>query len=490
MKKHIAIMLFLGLIVSSAPAYASANEVVNRSSVTVKVEGQEIQFDQHPIIVNDFTLVPLRNIFEALGAEVNWDVSKKEVTAKKDSVFTTLKVGSKHASKNGLTVSLDVEPRIVNGRTLVPLRFVSETLGSTVTWDGKTRTIDIMTPIKKAEENGKTLTYENALHMALKNSAEYKNLESQAERSQEVQQKASDNVKYTPVGIGQPNDLQDQAARGYLQALLKANVDLEKVKKDLEDKKDVLAYSVRLAYHEVLQKKAEWLLSDLNQAHLKQKRDQTKVKAQFGMMSEFELTQAEANYKEAQEKQQLALKALDQSYLKLNQLLGLTNDSRYELVEQPAFNKLEEVNLDEHIRKLLNESTAIWYADEMAKLAEQSLSLYSHGGQESYRTKEIDANIAQTTANDAKKKFDEGTRSLYSSIRQLENQYNILLVNLSKAEEAQKLVKIKLDLGMATATELSDASIAVEQLKKNLLDIAINLDHMKITFEKPWVSGR
>ena len=105
------------------------------AAVTVFYNGNKIAFDQVPQIVDGRTLVPLRAIFETLGAGVNWDPATSTVTAAKDGVSVSLTVNSTKATKNGESVELDVPAQIVNGRTLVPVRFVSDCFDVNVEWD-------------------------------------------------------------------------------------------------------------------------------------------------------------------------------------------------------------------------------------------------------------------------------------------------------------------------------------------------------------------
>lgn len=113
--------------------------------VKVKVNDRPIVFDVAPIIGEGRTLVPLRHIFEALGAEVKWDASTRTVTVIKGSDKIILKIDSKEALVNGETKELDVPATIVNGRTLVPVRSISESLGPEVSWDDNSKTVIIKT---------------------------------------------------------------------------------------------------------------------------------------------------------------------------------------------------------------------------------------------------------------------------------------------------------------------------------------------------------
>ena len=109
----------------------------------VMLNGQQLSFDVPPIIENSRTLVPLRTIFEAMGAAVNWNATSSTVTATKGSATIILPVGSRVATVNGQNVTLDVPAKIVNSRTLVPLRFVSESLGAQVDWNNTERLVTI-----------------------------------------------------------------------------------------------------------------------------------------------------------------------------------------------------------------------------------------------------------------------------------------------------------------------------------------------------------
>ena len=112
--------------------------------ITVYVDGEKLNFDQPPIIKEDRTLVPMRKIFEALDAQVFWDEPSQSVMAVKGTDVFLLHIGKAELYKNGKVVyTMSVPAQIVNDRTLVPLRAVSESLGCEVVWDGIDYVIDI-----------------------------------------------------------------------------------------------------------------------------------------------------------------------------------------------------------------------------------------------------------------------------------------------------------------------------------------------------------
>jgi len=123
--------------------------MVGKTAATVGTTG--VTLDAAPYIdkASGRTMVPMRFIGEAFGASVTWDARARRVsvetegTANHKSLSMVMTITSKTATVNGKSVTLDVAPAIVAGRTFVPLRVISETLGAEVSWNGTTRTVSI-----------------------------------------------------------------------------------------------------------------------------------------------------------------------------------------------------------------------------------------------------------------------------------------------------------------------------------------------------------
>lgn len=117
--------------------------VLQIGATTAILGGNTLELEAAPFIENNFTLVPLRFISEAFGATVQWNEALKVITIIYNGKSIILQVGSTIAVVEGSTAKFDVAPKIVNGRTFVPIRFISETFGAEVLWDGTTKTITI-----------------------------------------------------------------------------------------------------------------------------------------------------------------------------------------------------------------------------------------------------------------------------------------------------------------------------------------------------------
>ncbi|MBE0341850.1 copper amine oxidase [Paenibacillus sp. 28ISP30-2] len=139
-KKAFLALLAVSLLQAN-PSYAKS--VRTTPVTTVYVDDRPLQLAAQPLLLDGTTLIPMRQLFEAQGARLSWDGSSKTVTATKNDTVLAYRIGELAATLNGNTLSLNVPGQMVKGNTMIPLRFVSEALGSTVKWDALTRTIRI-----------------------------------------------------------------------------------------------------------------------------------------------------------------------------------------------------------------------------------------------------------------------------------------------------------------------------------------------------------
>ena len=120
--------------------------------IRVLLDGKPLSFDTAPINDGGRILVPMRHIFEALGATVDWDPTSRTATAIRNDRTVRLQIGAREAFINDRAYKLDVPGKIVRGRTLVPLRFVGEAFGADVQWNGGTHTVIITSPTDVIED--------------------------------------------------------------------------------------------------------------------------------------------------------------------------------------------------------------------------------------------------------------------------------------------------------------------------------------------------
>ena len=111
--------------------------------ITARLNDAPMNFEKSPVIKDGRVLVPLRAIFEAMGATVAWDGNAQKATSSKNGTTVEITIGSNVLYKNGAAVALDVPAQLIDGYTMVPVRAVAEAFGAEVAWDDSTKTVYI-----------------------------------------------------------------------------------------------------------------------------------------------------------------------------------------------------------------------------------------------------------------------------------------------------------------------------------------------------------
>lgn len=145
MGKRVVCIIASFCIVFSLLSFGHAED-----EIKVTFNGSQLSFDVPPTLIEGRTMLPLRAIFEAFGATVDWNDSEKKVKGVKGSSIVELQIDNKTAKVNGKDIVLDVPGTLVNGRTMVPARFIAESFGADVGWIPETRTVTI-TYVRKGD---------------------------------------------------------------------------------------------------------------------------------------------------------------------------------------------------------------------------------------------------------------------------------------------------------------------------------------------------
>lgn len=138
--------------------------IMNIGSPTMTVNGEEREidhgYDTAPIIQNGRTIVPIRAVVENMGGSVEWDNESQTISIYRDDNIVELKINSERAYVNGEEYTLDAVPVIINSRTFLPVRFVSEGLGFDVEWNESLQQITITAQNTVTEETTEEVTEE------------------------------------------------------------------------------------------------------------------------------------------------------------------------------------------------------------------------------------------------------------------------------------------------------------------------------------------
>lgn len=133
--------------ITKADGYKELDRLIvyKYSDIGVTVNGKAVEFEsyKYPYIKNERTMVPMRAIFEALGAEVTWDDESKTAIGVKDGVEVKITIGENVIYKNGEAIEIDAAAELKSESTMVPVRAISEAFGCGVEWDDKTKAVEI-----------------------------------------------------------------------------------------------------------------------------------------------------------------------------------------------------------------------------------------------------------------------------------------------------------------------------------------------------------
>lgn len=137
-KKTLTLLIVISMLFSLC-----VNSFANDDDITLIINNKKITSDVSPVIVNNRVLVPVRVIFDEFGADVRWDNSLRQaiITTKKSVIIFT--IDSKYAYVDGVSFLLDSPAKIIDNRTFVPIRFLSERLKYNVSWNATKRTVTI-----------------------------------------------------------------------------------------------------------------------------------------------------------------------------------------------------------------------------------------------------------------------------------------------------------------------------------------------------------
>ncbi len=117
-------------------------------AIRIEIDGKPLTLEVAPQIENGRTLVPFKAIFEALGLKIDWVAQQRIATAYNADMNVSVKIDAAYGNINGELIGLEAPGKIVDGRTLVPLKFISEAFGSEVAWDPNARLVSIKSGFK------------------------------------------------------------------------------------------------------------------------------------------------------------------------------------------------------------------------------------------------------------------------------------------------------------------------------------------------------
>ena len=489
------------ILLAGASAGCVTHSYAAQGSIPVFVDGQQLEAEAEPEIKNNITFVPMRAVFERLGADVAWNQARKDIRAEKGFDTVLLKIGSRTGIVNSDVSSLAAAPYIKSGSTMVPLRFVSEALHCDVNWDASARRVDISTgdnnsePTDNDKKNdseqpspaektvptsilGKTaeITYDDAFARAVRSSAAC--ISARLSLSQAEQQS---------------DEFNDMYSQNYTFTILQNRKDLQLLtawqEKNVIVTEEQTAFQTQTAMDAISLKLVEIEDQKADIAYAKKKQATNQLKYNAGMLSFKDLTAGQNDIATAEKKLASLQTELDSLYISLYGKTGLDYGDRKNVEFRSTYSKIGDVDMLQAYNDAVANDPYIWYVEHALENADFKLQTYewNMGGKSYYLTK-IDLQNAANNENTTKKNLRNALESRYNQIIQIENNISMLEDQQDTLMENIDTMRTLYDNGLKSKNDLEAVLQNERTLTYNILNLKISHEQLKATFEKPYLN--
>ncbi len=337
-------------------------------------------------------------------------------------------------------------------------------------------------PRVSASDSSQYLSLEDAVDRALTYSPALKSKELSVEQAEYQREAAALAVSYTPTGQADPET--EKAFNN----LVAKDLNWQVAKKELSAQRDSVIIQVYQAYYNVLTAEAALVSAEKNLAYADLQKRSAVLRHQFGKASLLEVKQQENSYETAKAQWDSARQSLDDAYVKLNQLIGLSPSARPVLTHRPAFKPVEIISLDSLVSRVLEESPTVKRAQLSVNQAQIALDIYSFSETEynSYKSQQLSITMAEQNLVSVKSQTEQQVRSLVSSIVQLEKSYQSLKNMYETAEKNLEWTRLKLKYGVASRIELAQAEAEVAKAYQSLLQAQSQHEVLAKALTTPW----
>ncbi|WP_054693764.1 TolC family protein [Syntrophomonas palmitatica] len=323
------------------------------------------------------------------------------------------------------------------------------------------------------------LSMAQAYDMALKNSNTIKQDELSVQISEEMKKFRDERVLFTPFAASSP------AADAAYTAAVSASISQQMAGKTKTADEDKLFVDVVTEYTDLLAAQEDYAYNQKAIKYAENKWKADSLSYALGLASLVQRNQAEAAYKSAKAAYELSKLGLEKAYQDFNYLVGLNRDARPILTEKPSYSKYEVANLDNAISRAMDQHPTLWNLGQQVNLARINTNLVDVNSG-SLKASMLDYEKTQLTASNAVKQTENGLRSLYNGLQQLEETYVTLEQQLKIYQETEKNKKAMYELGMLTKNDYDYAQLDTLKALKALNSTTYRHEIMKINFEKPW----
>ncbi|WP_179032354.1 TolC family protein [Paenibacillus kribbensis] len=206
-----------------------------------------------------------------------------------------------------------------------------------------------------------------------------------------------------------------------------------------------------------------------------------------GKLSEYAKNESVQARSQAQQTVEQSKTALQKARDALNFLMGQPNGSVYELVDRPIYKEPEKLDIEVHIQQLMDMNPNLWKLEDNIKTSELNVRYFDfNSGAGAYDLAKLDVDTAKEELDKGQKDFAESLRNLYATFKDNQKKYVQLEESLITAKEGLELSRKKWARGLIIELELKNSQLKVEQIERQMEELAIELNQNEYTLNKPW----
>lgn len=509
LKRFTALTLMTAMLLSSN-VFAAGN-------VKIEVDGLAQPVSTQIMNKEGYTLVGMRDMFDMLGASVDWNDVKRCITAKKDDKTVVIYVDTNVAEIDGKKEQIQpVGVEIVDGTTLVPLRFVSEVFGAKVEWNMDTQTISIQNDTGKylllndkqsVPADTTVISFDDALAMAKDNNSQLKNIDDAVDYLDDIRDDLGNNLhtideygiylnKFALSGgssVSNSDALQlslyENVASSIALVRNIKNIDTKKSETKLNEEmvNDSIQLGLISSINDIKTYEMNIQLLEQSIAVAEQSLENTKLKYELGMESEYNYKTEQTNLKTSKSNLESLKLGLQNQKHNLKTLLGVKADEEIYIDDDVKFDTLDDLNLEVFITKKTQ-------ADPSIVLLKDALEIAKYNQRTSAAlTSENDIEVAnnvksaQRSLEDAQDQMEKNIRNTYNTLKQLEENNTKLLLAVDQAKSDYNAVVASYQAGKATKLQVEQAKLGILSAEKAVEDNSISYENLSFCLKRPYL---